>query len=224
MAITTLTLSNPGAEDGNVAGWTVRSGSGLAAVTTSGGVTPRTGTYFFRAGAAASCKWDQQVSIPAELIAAVDAGTCEVRGYAYQSGAPVDNDSGALHLEAYGSDGTTLLGSRVNLQTNQDTWTQESVYLVLPVGTRFVRFGTTNVRAAGTNIEVAWDDFSLEISDNYTVDYISGAQVYSLGLEALVTAVPGAQIYTMGIEVLRSVTGGPFATPSGRRRIVFIPN
>lgn len=159
MTITPVTLVNADAELGNTTGWTHR-GGGTMGVLTGG----HTGTYRFVATPnGASARWDQQAAVDPALWADVDAGLIRAKATAWYW--TFDDDSGALYVEAIASDGTTILDRDQNSQSSPGSWTDTFSIVRLPPGTRYVRIGTSNLRDAGTELSVYWDDFALELSD-----------------------------------------------------------
>src|SRR5690348_9701622 len=99
MSITSLTLTNPGAESGNTTGWTLRTGHNFFATTSQGGKTPHSGTYFFypgdgNAGTISLCEFDQEVDV-SSFATAIDNNTCAAKAYAWHNG-DGGTDTGAL--------------------------------------------------------------------------------------------------------------------------------
>jgi hypothetical protein len=159
-----LTLTNPGAETGDVTGWTTRSGGNPQASMAETAVLPHSGSWFLVATySGATAKWDQQVAIDPSHYADIDAGLCSASGSAYHNSYAGETDSGALYVEAIANDGTTILDRIENSQSHPTVWTQEAAALALPSGTRYLRIGTNNVRSWGTHLESHWDDFTLSL-------------------------------------------------------------
>lgn len=172
MAITPVTLTNPGAELGNVTGWTTRSGGAPGAATSGTDVPSHSGGwYFVGSGNGVTAVWDQQVDVPAGLITSVSGGHMWVRAKAWHNGFSTDTDSGALYIECYAADGVSLLARLENSQSDPTAWTQEFAAINMPAGTRKLRIGTSNKRVTGTQLSTYWDDFELEISDAPTADF-----------------------------------------------------
>lgn len=169
MAITALTLTNPGAETGDTTGWTLRSGAALQAVTSHSTITPYSGSYFFaHTGIAATASWDQEIDVSAHA-AAIDAGTAAVKATGYHN--TIDGATGALYIEFYATDGSTLLGGTSGSETSPASWTLKTLYCALPTGTRYVRIGSNHTRVGSNNIFTYWDDYALEISNDKGADY-----------------------------------------------------
>ena len=179
MALTAVTLTNPGAETGNTTGWTVSSGA-LAASTTS----PHSGTYKFKAGSSPIVDYYQTITIDAGLLTAVDAGTAAAQLLAWHICA--DTDEGYLYLHFYASDGTTLLDSAENVASSPAAWTQEELTYAIPANTRYIRIGTYNDRVYfDAGLDSDWDDFELNISDDVDTDFPADVNAYQLGAYAL---------------------------------------
>lgn len=224
MAITSLTVVNPGAETGDVTGWTMYSGAAplLQGPGTPNSVAAHSGSYYFAgAASAAASVWGQAVDVSA-FSAAIDAGTAAVKLTAYHTGF-TDADTGALGLTAYAVDGTTLLDSSLAAQSDPSTWTLQNQYLALPVNTRFVRLYTSNVRVAGTQLSAYWDDFTLEISTDKFTDFpnqfnIQASQlgVYSLGAgetdESLIVYTRQMGTYVLASHPAEEVLDSQFGT------------
>lgn len=180
MAITALTVTNPGAETGTTTGWTVAVGS-LSSVSSNGVTLPHTGSKMFQTQQTHDATFYQQIDISA-YSTAVDAGTAGIRATVYQN-----NSDGVatswLSVVAVASDGTTVLGTgTVTAENHFHVWTfRELFYEPLPSGTRFVRLqGNTDGSAISGRCN--FDDFYIEISDDYLVDYSKTfvTQLYTL--------------------------------------------
>lgn len=193
MTITALTLTNPGAETGTTTGWTTR--SGLTLRVTSGG---HSGSYQFQGGYGNSdrhTKFDQQVAVPGALEGDIDAGDVAIKMSCWHKGAA--GDTAYPYVEAYASDGTTLLGGIDGPTTLPASYTEEIIYYNLPADTRYVRVGAYCNRisvsgesgSSAVNIQAYFDDFALTISDDINVDYpdanfgarLSQAPLYAWG-------------------------------------------
>lgn len=155
-----LALTNPGFEAGSTAGWTSRSG-GTPGVGTG---TPYAGTYkAIATPSGLTAKWDQQVTLPARALTAVDAGGLYIEARAYHTGF-TDADAGGLYIEFFDA-GSALISRVQRAHSDPGSWTQEAIAAQIPTGIRSVRIGTNNVRITGTELSAYWDDFELEISD-----------------------------------------------------------
>lgn len=173
MSISSITLTNPGAETGDTTGWTVVSG-GMQSVTSgfSGFGTPHSGSRFFSPSSGAhNDEWYQQITIDGAYHAAIDAGNSSVVPSCWIW--TISNfDIGAFYIEAYDS-GVVLL-DRLESDYYRQTggWTQISLAAWrLPANTRYLRIGSKIVYEAGLNADVYWDDYALTISDDAEADY-----------------------------------------------------
>lgn len=178
MAITSLTLTNPGFETANTTGWTTRIGSYSAFSAKTQAANPlgkptHSGTYLLLAdtfnNGSSVLEFDTTVDVSA-YSTAIDANTAAAKG----SGWLITSTSvGSCYLAFYAADGITLLGdARGTNISSTSTYTQVSCVSALPVGTRFIRLGG-HLERTGTSGLSNWDDFALEIGDARTTDYPS---------------------------------------------------
>jgi len=204
MTINALALTNPGAETGSVTGWTSTSGIAPTVVTSP----IHSGSYAFAGNVNANVnnansRWGQQIDISA-YSTAIDGNLAAVAFSGWHIKGPNSSDTGQLFVQAYASDGTTLLGSNQTTFSTPSTWTQDSLLYALPSGTRYVTFGTYNQGAhAGIYITAYWDDFSASVSDNRFSDYpgvfdLQVSQVVAYGL----VSQPAAQLRTEQAPIL----------------------
>lgn len=149
-------MVNPGAELGNTTGWTDPSGT-FVAINSGGGVVPRSGSWFFRAGAAASTTPHQDIALPADVLADVDAGLLRIEWGGWQAGF-TDADAGRLQLQFLDGGGATLRTVENADFDATATWALRFLSAQVPAGTRTLRFTLVNTRAAGTNLDAYWDD------------------------------------------------------------------
>lgn len=197
MTITTLTLTNPGAEAGATTGWTVYSG-GAAFTAIAGG---HSGSYEFRLNGlfSATTIVGQQVAVPAASEAAVDAyqGAFQATVWGYTG-----NDSLAIRVDCYASDGTTLIESFTYAPTETASYTQRQVTEAIPVNTRFLRIGAEGHRS-GSSLDVRFDDFQLDFSDSKNADYpgVFEPHVSQLGTYALATA-PTEELQAVQLPII----------------------
>lgn len=166
MTITSLTLTNPGAETGDTTGWTTYSGGGTFAVVAD----PNTGTYAFRLTGlfAPTTLVGQQVAVPIGSEAAIDADSAAFEASFYMKTG--SGDSGNIYVQCYAADGTTLLGTFESPQVATSGYELRTVVDGVPSGTRFIRVGSENHRG-GSSIDNRWDDFTLDFSDDKHTDY-----------------------------------------------------
>ena len=175
-----LSITNPGAETGDMTGWTQDSGGPALSITNSGGgyPGPRSGShYFMAASGGVSSVHSQTLTIPTAYLADVDAGYLAVDLVAYQSGtdSPGFTDNGSLLLECIDS-GTTVLASytAVNLYVGTLSYYERRAKIAIPANTRKIRIGTTNTWAGGATNDNYWDDFSVSLTNVKTLWTNSG--------------------------------------------------
>lgn len=159
-----LTLTNPGAEAGNTTGWTNQQGT-MQATSSQGGTSPRTGSFFFWAGTGLAAKAYQDVELPAELDADVDAGILRITGSAYHAGF-TDDDGGWLGIWCLDASDRRIGYELKNNFTHHgvNAWTEMTVSGRIFEGTRKLRFTLHNYRGTGTNLDSYWDDISLTVT------------------------------------------------------------
>jgi len=166
VTVTSVSLTNPGAESGTT-GWTVYSGSGTLVSSTT---DPHSGTHDFEISGAfkSDTKFAQQITVDPGIEAAIDAGLAAVRGSCWFS---TNQDGGQFYIEFYQSDGTTLTGSDYTTTQQNSSLEKKESYVRIPANTRKVRIGGYSLRLSGSIFNVRWDDFELDISNNAEGDW-----------------------------------------------------
>lgn len=233
MTITSVTLTNPGAESASTTGWTVRSGTSPFSATTN---SPHSGTYRFDVVTGQNfttftCDYDQQITVDAGLFTAIDANTAAVNASAW--GRTSGFGAAYLYIQFFDS-GVSLISTETDAAFQSGTYAQKTLLKVIPPNTRYIRIGTHNYRTNTANSNTFWDDFALEIGDNREVDYpgafaphISQAGVYVLSSQPADnaresqsgTAILGASQTSTGLYYLRSEQLGTYLlTRSSIRR------
>jgi hypothetical protein len=174
-----MTLTNPGAESGNITGWTAESGTMVAQTTETAGtptnvVGPRTGSYYFRMGANVTVTAYQDVAVDAGDHTLIDAGKAVAWGGGYTNGYDQDNDEGQLEIECRSSGGVVLAtltggyGSGYGVGGGVGTdggWRRTDVVGAIPANTRTLRFRLRGRRAAGTQNNAYFDDLELHVCE-----------------------------------------------------------
>lgn len=165
-----LTVTNPGAETGDTTGWTNIQGT-LVAIASGGGNTPRSGSFMFRAGASLATKAYQDVDIPGDLEADVDAGVLRITAGGYHSGF-TDADGGWLSVWPLDASDRRI-GQEIKsnfIHDGVNAWALRSCEGRIPEGTRKLRFTQLGWRDGGTNLDSYWDDLFLTVT--YTTESI----------------------------------------------------
>lgn len=209
-----LTMTNPGAEAGTTTGWTNVTGT-LAAIASGGGILPYTGSYFFRAGASATTECYQDIAIPADYHAGIDAGAYKAVFTAFQAGY-TDADTGSMGLAFY-SGAPALISSVQNENIDAEVWERRTLGQAVPAGTRTIRVILYGVRASGTNLDAYWDNMSLdlvEVDPDLDIGVSDGLDLWLAGYDA-----PGDDGAAISTWADRSGNGNDF-TASGSARPV----
>lgn len=159
-----IPLTNPSMEDsgGSTTGWTNVLFGGAPSLGTGVG---HTGThYLIAAPSSSSACWYQLVTVNPLFYDVIDSKFVTAIAKGWHNTFASDTDSGALILHALAADGTTLLADTLNILADDPAGfvTQQSLSLRLPAGTRYIRIGTNNARASGTELSSYWDDFTLD--------------------------------------------------------------
>lgn len=156
-------LVNPGAETGDLTGWTVVLGQWQAVAVGSGSFdAPHAGRHQFFPGAVAQAEMFQDVDVSA-LGEDIAAG--KLYGYAemWLSGWN-DPDAGELILE-FRAGQRVLATHRTGLQTRgRNDWAHYQLVARVPRDTATVRLRLRAQRQAGNDCDVYFDDLRLELS------------------------------------------------------------
>jgi hypothetical protein len=196
MTIHAQTLTNPGAESGTT-GWTTRSGVTIQSVTGNS----HSGTKSFRPDNSFSdaSKFDQEVTVDGSLFAAIDADTAALKATAWIDGG--DQDTARIYVECYDTS-HVLLDSSAGTYIDPTSYTLQEILFRIPVNTRYIRIGGEFDKNVGTVFNNNIDDFTLEISDDHSTDYVGyfDPKAYQVGAYAIGIA-PAEQIRTYQLPV-----------------------
>lgn len=174
-----LSITNPGAETGDMTGWTQDSGGPALSINTTGSQFPgpRSGSrYFMAANTAVNSTFSQTITIPTQYLTDVDAGNLAVELIGWQSGTNAPGvDYGSLLLECIDS-GTTVLASytALSLIVGVLNYYERKAKLVIPANTRKLRLGTVNTYNSGATTDAYWDDFTISLTTLKTLWTNSG--------------------------------------------------
>lgn len=171
-----MTLSNPGLESGSVSPWAYRTGDNAAqtpsVLTSGGGRTPQTGTYFLNTNTRTTTATNGQnyistgkQNIDAGFLTDIDAGIVEAVIQAYHiNGTTNVNDLSKLSVWVFDASDVLLLGKLFDT-TKPTAWTAESLTLMLPPGARKIEIGVWGTRAgASGGHQNYWDTFSVTLN------------------------------------------------------------
>ena len=163
-------VTNPGAETGDLTGWTSSTGS-MASLTVREDTFPRTGfRMFVPNGADAEHIITQQI----ELVTIPDFndpdwldGNTKAKAWVWQANS-IAGDTGQIILRAIDADTTTVLAtvtSTLQEITPIETW-QEVVTaeLTIPAAARYLRVELRAVKVGGSDAGVCFDDLTVRLT------------------------------------------------------------
>lgn len=165
-------LTNPGAETGDLTGWTI-GGPGTPIVdngTFDSGISPHSGTYDFTGRTGASDTLTQTVSLTgAEGLTAaqIDSGQglAEISFWeqGLSQGTPSDNAS--VTVAFYDSSGANLGEfATPTIDSHSGDWQQYIGSAPVPVGSRSASYAMNFVRNSGSDLDAFVDDNSLALA------------------------------------------------------------
>lgn len=178
-----LSITNPGAETGDVTGWTSTVGGLIARqdLGQSGDIAPHAGggTFYFAGGDNAETVAHQDVAVPAGYESIIDAGgaaldlTWWLGGYSGTG----DDDSGSMKI-TFLDDMDSQIGDEIQFPQREkdNSWEELTVHRLVPAGTRKVRLTMRMVRVDGTQNNAYIDTISASI---YQVDPYGPAFAWS---------------------------------------------
>jgi hypothetical protein len=167
--VTTNLLTNAGAENGDLTGWT-----GTASLDNGSfdGIDPYSGSYDFFGGRDTPFPihtLSQTVSLVSNqgiTAADIDTGSLVATVSFWEQGANEGNPSDDAEIAVEFHDATHLLsaGSTPVLDSHGGSWGFQSTTFSIPPGTRSIRYTMEFLRNAGTNSDAFVDDASLTIA------------------------------------------------------------
>lgn len=225
-----LTLVNPGAETGDMTGWSSIAYDIGQAQRSGSDVPSHSGNYYFDgAGNNSFAWWGQTVQLPSEVLADVDTGTLAGQGSVWFQGYSGDSDNGRLILDVFDANGNNL-SYWSGPYVDPSSWVQQVGIVDLPAGARSIRISVQCVRNAGSQISIYMDDFELSLVQPNT-DAVKSEQVVMQVAAQPLTGIQSelvfAQIATqatsnMKVEAMSAqiVFAQPYRPllPPGRRR------
>ncbi len=169
--VTTNLLTNPGAETGDLTGWTVggTSNPGVDSGTFDPGINPHTGSFDFFGHTGASGTLTQAVTLVGNqgiTAAAIDSGTAQATVGFFEQGLGQGTPSDDAFISLSYLNATNGVISTVSTPTDDShngTWTFSSTTFAVPVGTRTIDYTMNFVRNSGSDLDAFVDDNSLQI-------------------------------------------------------------
>jgi predicted phosphodiesterase len=153
-------LTNPGAETGDLTGWTSETGDFRAARELAGSTpAPFEGAWQFAAGTTAAARLFQDVDVT-DLAADIDAGAMTAHLVGRLRDWAGGDDLAFLGLEARDASGA-VLGTRETPGFADAIWTRREAAMALPAGTRTVRAILRGERVAGSDNDAYFDALGL---------------------------------------------------------------
>lgn len=239
----TSLITNPGAETGDLTGWTSSSGVMLAATS-----NPHSGTYYFQADSLTT-RYYQDVTIPVADEGKVDSGDWVVRLKWWQNGE--SNDFGTMGFTFLDSGSSALDEEWKASGRGITTWGQREFRLIPPSGTRKIRIWMDSRGNAG-GVHAEFDDIELAL-ENIDVmkqwgvwqDYIGvgffedanavnyGPGEPTLNIESFggnspvysaLTMGAGAGVTVGGVGAYRGFIGCPLNTDQFSQGVTMIPS
>ncbi len=149
-----LGLVNGDAETGDMTGWTVTQGT----VEANNAYPAFQGTYYFMGPSTAEFRAGQELTVPADAQAHVDAGELAAR-VSWALGSYNGSDSGEIELDFLDELGASLGTAASGLEIGPETpdWTQKDFQVAVPAGTRSVVLTMHGVRNNGSNLDAYFD-------------------------------------------------------------------
>jgi hypothetical protein len=168
-------LANPGAETGDLTGWTV--GGPSTAFVDSGtfdpGINPHSGRFDFVGGSGSTSGSSGTLTQNVALVgnqgltaAAIDAGTLVADVGFFEQGLNqgATSDHAQVNLTFRDASGAALSTvSTPPVDSHNGTWQQFSGSFPIPAGTRSIDYTILFIRAVGTDLDAFVDDTSLAV-------------------------------------------------------------
>ncbi len=176
-------LVNPGAETGDISGWT-SAGDAHPSVDTGTfdpGINPHSGTYDFYGVNGAAGSLTQNVSLAGVTGTALEVSFWE---QGLNQGSPSDHAYVSLtFLDGSGTVLSTVSTSVVD--SHLGAWTQYDGSFAIPTGAASVDYTINFIRSAGSDLDAFVDDASLSVVTATTVPEPENAALLAAGLLGL---------------------------------------
>jgi hypothetical protein len=162
-------LTNPGAEDGNLTGWTVGGASNPSVDSGSfdPGINPHSGSYDFYGHTGADGTLSQTVSLGSFSDAAIDAGDTTASLAFWEQGLNQGTPSDDAYVSLTFLNASSAVISSVStpeVDSHNGTWEEYSDTYTIPAGTRSIEYTMDFVRHAGSDLDAFVDDNSLTVT------------------------------------------------------------
>ena len=171
--ITAVPITNAGFDTGDLTGWTTVTGN-PAVVTNNGSHNPQAGTHFLHGTGGVDYEVRQDVDISGIVsTVSIDAGAVTSDATIFQS-ASAGSDTGAFTVEALDNTGTfisTLFDSGFAVRGGINVWVTTGVTMtnvILPVGTRKIRYRVRGTFVAGSIVNASFDSLTSTVNEVIT--------------------------------------------------------
>jgi uncharacterized protein (TIGR03437 family) len=198
-------LTNPGAETGDLTGWTA-DGPGTPEVDNGSfdsGIDPHTGSFDFCGYTGSSDSLSQTVSILVSGItpALVDSGTLLANLSFWEQGLDQGDPSDDAAVQLTFLDGSSVpIGSVTSpiIDSHNSTWQNYADSYPIPAGTRSITYTMLFTRNVGSDLDAFVDDNSLTISKSNIPSITSGGVISAGSFGAFASAAAGSWIEIYG--------------------------
>lgn len=163
-------ITNPGAEAGNLGGWTAEAGSWSTPTSAGSMSAAHSGSRFFYQQSAANGILTQSLDLIALgfVAEALDTGaTFNLLGWA---GSAFQNDTGIIEIDWLSATGSLLKTDSSGERGPTDplgSWEEVAISRSVPIGTRQCKLRLITINRFGSNSTYCFDDLSLEIGVLY---------------------------------------------------------
>ena len=157
-------LTNPGAETGDLTGWTIDSGNAVVRQTNP---NPSEGAFYFHVGSGVTTtsKFSQNFTLPSNTHSLIDAGQMNVIVQWDQAHTSLNDDNGGCQIDFF--DSNDVLISSTTLESishsGNSQFIRREVETSIPANTRSLKLIFQGDYQTGTEIDFFVDDVSLQL-------------------------------------------------------------